>query len=78
MQETASITQFGKAIKHRLIDLDKQQTWLIDAVAEKTGLYFDSSYLYKIMIGVHKTPKIISAICEILDIQMKAEEEPKA
>lgn len=77
MQETASITQFGKAIKHRLIDLDKQQSWLIDAVAEKTGLYFDSSYLYKIMIGVHKTPKVVDAICEILEIEHPYKEAAK-
>lgn len=77
MQETASITQFGKTIKHRLIDLDKQQAWLIDEVEKKTGLYFDSSYLYKVMIGVNNSPRIIGAICEILSIDPPEKEANK-
>lgn len=63
------ITAFGKNIKKRLIDTDQTQTWLIDEVKKKTGLYFDSSYLYKVMSGRVATPSIISAICEILNIK---------
>lgn len=61
-------TQFGKAIKKRLIDLDKGQPWVIEQVKERTGLYFDSSYLHKIMVGKLATPSIVGAIREILDI----------
>jgi hypothetical protein len=60
---------FKKKVKYRLIDLDKSQTWLIDQVKEKTGLFFDSSYLAKIMNGDRSAPKVRSAICEILNIQ---------
>ena len=62
------ITAFGKAIKKRLVDLEQPQTWLIDQVKEKTGLYFDGSYLYKVMVGTLSTPGIIQAINEILEM----------
>ena len=77
MQEMAPVTPFGREIKHRLIDLNKRSAWLIEEVKEKTGLYFDSSYLYKIMIGVHKTPKVVDAICEILGIEHPYKEATK-
>ena len=66
--EIATITPFGKEIKKRLVDLDHNQSWLIDQVTERTGLYFDRSYMNKIMKGQLCTPKIVQAICEILDI----------
>ena len=59
---------FGKEIKKRLVDIDKTQDWLIDQVANKTGLYFDGSYLHKVMTGKLNTPRIVQAIKEILDI----------
>ncbi|MEQ2657306.1 XRE family transcriptional regulator [Lawsonibacter asaccharolyticus] len=65
----AKLSEFGKDISKRLIDLSKPQTWLIEEVRNKTGLYFDDSYMYKIKTGQLSTPKIVQAICEILDIQ---------
>ena len=59
---------FGKEIKKRLIDLDKNQVWLIEQVKEQTGLYFDNSYLYKIQTGQLESPKIIGAIRKILSM----------
>lgn len=44
-------TDFGKEIKIRLVELEKEQSWLIEQVKERTGDYFDSSYLYRIMTG---------------------------
>lgn len=64
----AQFTEFGKEIGKKLIDLGKPQIWLIDAVRNKTGLYFDDSYLYKIKTGQIATPKIVQAIREILDM----------
>lgn len=66
--EIATITQFGKEIKKRLVDLGRSQSWLIERVSADTGLYFDRSYMNKIMKGQLNTPKIVNAICEILDI----------
>lgn len=64
----AQLTAFGKDIKKTLIDLGKPQRWLIDEVRERTGLYFDDSYMYKIQTGKLATPKIVQAICEVLDL----------
>ena len=63
------ITPFGKSVKHRLLDIDKDQNWLIEQVKKETDLYFDRSYLHKIMTGKLNTPNIKKAIIEILDIQ---------
>ena len=62
------ITAFGKDIKKKLIDLERPQVWLIEQVKERTGLYFDDSYLYKIQTGQLATPKIVSAIRDILEL----------
>lgn len=64
----AQLTAFGKDIGKRLIDLGHPQVWLIDQVRQRTGLYFDDSYLYKIKTGQKKTPKIVQAIRDILDL----------
>lgn len=64
----AQITVFGKEIKKRLVDMEQPQVWLIGQVKEKTGLYFDDSYLYKIQTGQLATPKIVQAIRDILDL----------
>lgn len=68
----ATLTPFGKEVKKRLIDLDRNQNWLIEQVRQRTGLYFDTSYMGKILTGKLNTPGIIQAICEILEIQPEA------
>jgi hypothetical protein len=73
----AQFTVFGKKIKKRLIDIERPQNWLIEQVKEKTGLYFDDSYLYKIMVGTLKTPSIIQAINEILSLPDQAAQQKK-
>ena len=60
------ICDFGKEIKKRLIDIDHTQEWLISEVRKDTGLFFDSSYLYKIMSGRQKNPTITNSIKKIL------------
>lgn len=71
----AKTTDFGKTVKIRLIELDKSQEWLITAVRDRTGLYFDSAYLWKVLNGVLKPPKIIDVICDILDIEYSIPEQ---
>lgn len=63
------LCEFGKEIKKKLVDIDRNQDWLIREVGEKTGLYFDSSYLHKILVGKIATPKIVQAIKNILEIK---------
>lgn len=57
---------FGKTVKKKLVDIDRTQEWLIGRVSEETGLYFDSSYLHKILTGKSASPKIVQAIRDIL------------
>ena len=64
----AKLCQFGKEVKKRLVDCDENQEWLIEKVRQDTGLYFDSSYLHKILVGSKATPSIVGSICKILKI----------
>ena len=64
-----TFSEYGKKIRHRLVDLDENRSWLISQVRGKTGLYFDNGYLWKIETGRLETPSIIEAINEILDIK---------
>ena len=47
----AAISDFGMAVKIRLMEMQKTQEWLIAQVQERTGDYFDSSYLHRILTG---------------------------
>lgn len=67
------VTEYGKQIKKRLIDIDQSQAWLIEEVKAFTGLYFDRSYLNKIMTGAKRTPSIITAINKILELDSEQE-----
>lgn len=62
-------TKFEKSVKKRLVDIDQTQDWLINRVQEKTGMFFNGSYLYKIMAGKRNAPVLVSAICGILNIE---------
>ena len=65
--------EYGKQIKKRLIDLNMTQDALICKVRADSGLYFDGSYLHKIMFGQRSAPRLVAAINKILEI----EESPK-
>lgn len=64
-----SLTPFGKEVKRKLLDFDKDQGWLIDQVKRETDMYFDRSYLSKILSGKTSAVRFRTAICEILDIE---------
>ena len=65
----AQHTDFGKQVRHRLIDLEKNQAWLIEEVRKRTGLYMDNSYMSKILNGECASQNITSAIKEILNME---------
>lgn len=65
----ANLSDFGKSIKIRLIEMNKTQRWLVDEVKNTTGLYFDDGYLYKLLVGLNNNPTMVKAIKEILDIE---------
>ena len=47
----SKFTDFGLCVKTELLRTGKEQKWLEEAVSEKTGLYVDSGYMYKILTG---------------------------
>lgn len=63
-------SDFGLEVKFQLLRRGMKQTELIEQVSQDTGLYFDDSYLYKILRGERSPKKIVSSICRILEIQM--------
>lgn len=65
----SNFTDFGLCVKTELLRQGKEQKWLEEAITEKTGLYVDNGYMYKILTGQRNAPKIVAAICEILNIQ---------
>lgn len=67
-------SDFGLRVKMELLRMGKEQKWLEGAVSEKTGLFVDNGYIYKILTGQRNAPKIVAAIREILNIQEEGEE----
>ena len=65
----SKFTDFGLCVKTELLRQGKEQKWLEETVSEKTGLFVDNGYMYKILTGQRNAPKIVAAICEILSIQ---------
>ena len=69
----SKFSDFGLVVKTELLRQGKEQKWLEEAVSEKTGLYVDSGYMWKILTGQRNAPKIVAAICEILSINEDGE-----
>lgn len=72
----AQVTEFGMAVKVRLIEMQKTQSWLIEQVADRTGDFFDSSYLHRILTGklaaengINGKPGKAAVIREILGLE---------
>ena len=67
--KNSKFSDFGLCVKTELLRQGKEQKWLEEQISEKTGLFIDSGYMYKILTGKRNAPKIVEAICEILDIK---------
>lgn len=67
----SNFSDYGLYVKTKLLQIGKDQKWLEKAISERTGLYVDSGYMYKILTGKRKAPKIVKAINEILEINPK-------
>ena len=65
----SKFTNWGLAVKTELLRTGKTQTWLEEEITRRTGLYMDAGYIYKILTGQRKAPKVTTAISEILGIQ---------
>ncbi|MBQ3285436.1 MAG: XRE family transcriptional regulator [Ruminococcus sp.] len=68
MQKKA-LTEYGKRVKSRLIDLNMTQEWLVSEIKKQMpDSYVDSSLLNKIFVGEVEKSKIIPTINRILQI----------
>lgn len=67
--DSCKFTPFGLCVKTELLKRGKTQKWLEEEITNRTGLFADSGYMDKILKGKRNAPKIVRAICEILDIQ---------
>lgn len=70
-------TEFGKQVKIELIKKNQSMAWLQEEVAGRTGLYMDSAYMSRILSGKRSPQKVVTAICEILDLSIPQPETDK-
>lgn len=68
MKNLSKFSDFGLCVKTELLRIGKSQKWLEETVAEKTGLFVDRGYMYKILTGQRNAPNVVTAICEILNV----------
>lgn len=61
------LNDFGVAVKKRLIDLNRNQAWLIEQVrTSEAGKFFDSAYLQKLMTGRATSAPMVEVIRGVL------------
>lgn len=68
MLDSCKLTPFGLCVKTELLRRGRTQKWLEEETRNRTGMFMDSGYMYKILTGQRDAPKIVKAICDILDI----------
>ena len=73
MSNLSKVSDFGLVVKTELLKKRRTQKWLEEEITNRTGLFVDSGYMYKILTGQRNAPKIVEAICEILDIENEGE-----
>lgn len=69
MNKLTKLSDFGLCVKTELLKKSRTQKWLEEEVTKKTGLYVDNGYMHKILTGQRNAPKIVEAICDILNIE---------
>jgi hypothetical protein len=73
LRNLSKFSDWGLCVKTELLRIGKDQKWLEQSVSEKTGLFVDSGYMYKILTGQRNAPKVVDAICELLNIKKPKE-----
>ena len=66
--EKKSLCEFGVCVKHRLVELNRTQLWLISETKKLLpNRYIDSSYLHKLMVGEVQSDTVCAAMMDVLD-----------
>lgn len=73
MSKLSKVSDFGLVVKTELLKKRRTQKWLEEEITKRTGLFVDNGYMYKILTGQRNAPKIVEAICEILNIENEGE-----
>ena len=73
LSKLSKVSDFGLVVKTELLKKRRTQKWLEEEITKRTGLFVDSGYMYKILTGQRNAPKIVEAICEILNIENEVE-----
>lgn len=68
---------FRQAVKVKLVEIDKTQTWLSEELKNRYGIYMDRFYLSRILAGQVNSVSTIDKICEILSIDKEEVEWQK-
>lgn len=75
MSKLSKVSDFGLCVKIELLKKSRTQKWLEEEITKRTGLYVDSGYMHKILTGQRNAPKIVDAICDVLNIEKRKEGE---
>ena len=63
------LTEYGRQVKKKLIDLGKTQEWLIEKINDiNPQVFVDSSVLRKIFTGENKKSGLVAIINSILEL----------
>lgn len=65
---SCKFTPFGLCVKTELLRRGMTQRQLEKAVNQRSTLFVDSGYMYKILTGQRSAPKIVQTIREILEL----------
>ena len=66
MQRKNPLTPYGKEVKHRLIELDRTNGWLIEEVNKRREPKIDTSFMSKVLNGKVKNSRMTVIIDQIL------------
>lgn len=69
MKPKYCLTSFGIEVRKSMLDQNITQAELVELVKKETGMFLDSSYLRKILIGRCNAPTVVSAIRKVLEIE---------
>lgn len=75
LNKLSQISEFGLFVKTELLKKSRTQKWLEEEITKKTGLYVDSGYMHKILTGQRNAPRIVEAICDILNIECESNQK---
>ena len=65
--EKKALCEFGVRVKHRLVELNRTQLWLISETKKLLpNRYIDSSYLHKLMVGEVHSDTVCAAMMDVL------------